>query len=52
MEGIMEGREWIWDNGIIKEAEVAEMKQRIDVKSRQKQANIAALEFANFLKKL
>ena len=52
VEGIMEGREWIWDNGIIKEAEVAEMKQRIDVKSRQKQANIAALEFANFLKKL
>ena len=52
VEGIMEGKEWVWDNGIIKEAEIAEMKQRIDDKSRQKQANIAALEFANFLKKL
>ena len=52
VEGIMEGKEWVWDNGIIKEAAIAEMKQRIDDKSRQKQANIAALEFANFLKKL
>ena len=52
VEGIMEGKEWVWDNGIIKEAEIAEMKQRIDDKTRQKQANIAALEFANFLKKL
>ena len=29
VEGIMEGKEWIWDNGIIKEAEIAEMKRNI-----------------------
>ena len=52
VEGIMEGKEWIWDNGVLLEAEVAEIKKRIDVGKRQKQANIEALEFANFLKKL
>ena len=52
VEGIMEGKEWVWNNGVLLEAEVAEIKKRIDVGKRQKQANIEALEFANFLKKL
>ena len=52
VEGIMEGKEWVWNNGALLEAEVAEIKKRIDVGKRQKQANIEALEFANFLKKL
>ena len=26
----MEGKEWVWDNGILKEAAVAEIKQEID----------------------
>ena len=52
VEGIMEGKEWIWDNGIIKEAEVARIKRRLDEKNRETCANIGALEFAKFLKKL
>ena len=52
VEGIMEGREWIWDNGIIREAEIAQIKNRFDAKKRRKQANLEALEFAKFLKKL
>ena len=52
VEGIMEGKEWVWNNGAILESEVADMKKRIDVGKRHKQANIEALEFANFLKKL
>jgi hypothetical protein len=52
VEGIMEGKEWIWDNGIIKEAEIAKIKNRFDGQSRRKQANLEALEFAKFLKKL
>lgn len=51
VEGIMEGREWIWDNGIIKEAEIAKMKQNI-AKNQRRKANFEALEFAKFLKKL
>ena len=51
VEGIMEGKEWVWDNGIIRESEIAEMKKRIDVKERQRE-KVAALEFAKFLKNL
>tara|TARA_Y100000114_G_C11666596_1_gene281660 strand:- start:131 stop:778 length:648 start_codon:yes stop_codon:yes gene_type:complete len=52
VQGIMEGKEWVWNNGSIVEAHVAEVKKRLDVKQRQRQANIEALEFAKFLKKL
>ena len=30
VDGIMEGKEWVWDNGILKEAAVAEIKTEID----------------------
>ena len=30
VNGIMEGKEWVWDNGILKESEVAKIKVTID----------------------
>ena len=45
VEGIMEGKEWIWDNGILKEAEVAQIHR---VASANKQAEA----FEMFLSKL
>ena len=33
VDGIMEGKEWVWDNGILKESEVAELKTEIDTAS-------------------
>lgn len=52
VEGIMEGKEWVWNNGALLESEVAELKKKFDVKKRQRQANFEALEFAKFLKRL
>ena len=52
VQGIMEGKEWVWDNGALLESEVAELKTKFDVKKRQRQANFEALEFAKFLKRL
>ena len=52
VEGIMEGKEWVWDNGIIKEAEIAEMKRNVEKAIRSREAKILSLEFAKFLKKL
>ena len=52
VEGIMEGKEWVWNNGALVEAHVANLKKKFDVKQRHKQANIEALEFAKFLKML
>ncbi len=45
VEGIMEGKEWIWDNGVIKEAEIARIH-------RLASANKQAQAFESFLSKL
>ena len=52
VEGIMEGKEWVWNNGSLVEAHVAELKKKFDVIQRQRNAKFEALEFAKFLKKL
>ena len=52
VQGIMEGKEWIWNNGSLVEAHVADLKKKFDVKQRQIRVNEVALEFAKFLKKL
>ena len=52
LEGIMEGKEWVWNHGSLVEAHVADLKEKFDVKQRQRQANIEALEFAKFMKML
>ena len=52
VEGIMEGREWVWSHGALMEAELVEMKERINTKIRKKQALEQNLEFAKFLKML
>ena len=30
VDGIMEGKEWVWNNGVLKESAIAEIKQEID----------------------
>jgi hypothetical protein len=30
VQGIMEGKEWVWDNGLLKECQVAQAKKRLD----------------------
>ena len=52
VEGIMEGKEWVWNNGTLVEAELERAKQRIETRVRKKLANEDALEFAKFLKML
>ena len=52
VEGIMEGKEWIWDNGILKEAQVKELKVQVESKERIARAEKNAIVFENFLKKL
>jgi len=52
VEGIMEGKEWVWNHGALVEAHVAKLKTEFDVKARQREASVEALEFAKFLKML
>lgn len=52
VNGIMENKEWVWNNGIIKEAEIASMKEAI-VRAKQKQLEeIKLRQFESFLSKL
>jgi hypothetical protein len=52
VEGIMEGKEWVWDNGLLKEIEIQKIKDEINEGVRRKQSNVSALAFAKFLSKL
>ena len=52
VEGIMEGKEWVWNNGSLVEAELERQKRRINERVRKRQANEDTLEFLRFLKKL
>ena len=49
----MEGKEWVWNNGILKEQEVEELKVQAEEKiKREKKAEVNAKIFESFLKKL
>ena len=52
VEGIMEGKEWVWNHGALVESELMEAKERINSRIRKKQALEESLEFAKFLKYL
>jgi len=54
VEGIMEGKEWVWDNGIIKEMDIEEYKKQLDRKYEFAQARVEknAEIFADFMSKI
>ena len=52
VDGIMEGKECVWNNGLLQEQEVAEIKNEMERNIRSKEANYQALAFAKFLKNL
>ena len=53
VNGIMEGKEWVWNNGLMQESEIATMKKQIDNAANQRvleERKISA--FSNFLNTL
>jgi len=52
VEGIMEGKEWVWDNGILKEQEINRLKLQVESKERIARAEKNAQVFESFLKRL
>ena len=52
VEGIMEGKEWVWNNGVLKEQEINELKLQVESKERMARADKNAQVFESFLKKL
>jgi hypothetical protein len=52
VNGIMEGKEWVWNNGLVKEVDIHEMYTEMK-KAKQKQIEDISLKiFENFLSKL
>jgi len=52
VEGIMEGKEWVWDNGVLREAQVNEYKEEISKTSKADLEGAKLKIFADFLSKL
>ena len=54
VEGIMEGKEWIWDNGAVREVDIAAYKRELDMEYKKKQVREAkeAEIFEDFMSKL
>ena len=52
VEGIMEGKEWVWDNGILKSMEVEKYKEEIEKTKRAELAEKKASIFKDFLNKI
>jgi hypothetical protein len=52
VEGIMEGREWIWDNGLLREQDIERAKNNILKATSKKLEEVKINEFKNLLSKL
>ena len=51
VEGVMEGKEWVWNNGKLAEHEIDTFKSRIESAKRAQRAEVGARAFRDFLKK-
>jgi|TARA_B100001094_G_scaffold267587_1_gene270945 hypothetical protein len=52
VNGIMEGKEWVWDNGIMKESQVSQYKYSLDNKKRIETEKLKIDLFEDFMSKL
>jgi hypothetical protein len=52
VEGIMEGKEWVWDNGRIHEIHVQQYKTQINESTREEREKMKLFAFQDFLSKL
>ena len=52
VEGIMEGKEWVWNNGILKEQDIDRLKLQAESKEIMARAQMNAQVFESFLKSL
>ena len=52
VNGVMEGKEWIWDNGILQEKVIADHKETIERANRKNLEVLKIKVFEDFLKKL
>jgi len=52
VEGIMEGKEWVWNNGLLREQDVERAKKNIEAASSKQLEEVKLREFSNLMSKL
>lgn len=52
VNGIMEGREWVWENGILHEKHIANYKKEIEKAPAKRIQEVSIKAFEDFMKKL
>ena len=52
VEGVMEGREWVWNNGNIKEQDISALKLQIESAKKSQREDVNARVFQEFLSKI
>ena len=52
VSGIMEGKEWVWDNGLLKEKEIVEYQKQIERATEISRNKVRIEAFENFITKL
>ena len=52
VQGIMEGKEWVWENGKVKEVDINEYHSQIKNAKQRQLDEISLKIFENFLSKL
>ena len=48
----MEGKEWVWENGLLKESEIQEIKNKVEKSSRKGREQTLVKAFEEFITKL
>ena len=52
VEGVMEGKEWVWNNGNIKEQDISALKVQIESAKKSQREDVNARVFQQFLSKI
>jgi hypothetical protein len=52
VNGILEGKEWVWDNGLLREQEIARYEKQIKESSRRKLEETTLNAFKDFISKI
>jgi hypothetical protein len=52
VDGILEGKEWIWDNGLLVEKQISEYQKKLKKVSKRKLEEEAIKLFSDFLRKI
>ncbi len=52
VQGVMEGKEWVWDNGIVKEQDVSEIQNEINRAKRDELVRAQTAAFDKFMQKI